>query len=91
MNDTLVAWATGFTLGLLIATFLMLIKTSTAVSRTERKVNALLRHSGVDFAVAAAHEARALMQAGNKIEAIKVYREMTGASLADAKAAVEKL
>ncbi len=34
---------------------------------------------------------RATMRAGNKIEAVKLYREFTGAGLADAKEAVEKI
>jgi ribosomal protein L7/L12 len=34
---------------------------------------------------------RELLNVGNKIEAIKVYREETGAGLAEAKAAVEEL
>ena len=33
----------------------------------------------------------ALVQAGNKLEAIKRYRELTGADLATAKVAVEQL
>lgn len=36
-------------------------------------------------------EVRSLLNARRKIEAIKVYREDTGASLADAKAAVERI
>ena len=91
MNETVMAWVSGCTLGLLFAAFLIIIKSNAAVGRLERKVDALLRNAGVDFAAAAAHEAKALMQAGDKIGAIKVYREMTGASLAEAKAAVEKL
>jgi Ribosomal protein L7/L12 C-terminal domain len=36
-------------------------------------------------------EVRSLMKAGNKIAAIKVYREITGVGLAEAKEAVEKM
>jgi ribosomal protein L7/L12 len=36
-------------------------------------------------------EARRLVAAGRKIEAIKIYREATGTGLAEAKAAVERL
>jgi hypothetical protein len=36
-------------------------------------------------------EVRSLMKAGNKIAAIKVYREITGVGLAEAKQAVESM
>ena len=36
-------------------------------------------------------ELRALIESGQKIEAIKRYREMTGAGLAEAKEAVEAI
>jgi ribosomal protein L7/L12 len=36
-------------------------------------------------------EVYALLQAGHKVEAIKVYREATGVGLAEAKAAVENI
>ena len=36
-------------------------------------------------------EIRALLQARNKIAAIKLYRERTGASLAQAKAVIDEL
>jgi ribosomal protein L7/L12 len=38
-----------------------------------------------------AAEVRALLTAGRKIEAIKLYRERTGAGLAEAKQAVERI
>jgi ribosomal protein L7/L12 len=62
------------------------------ISRMERKLNALLRHHGVDLTQGAPLSDRVKQLAGDpsqKIEAIKVYREETGAGLAEAKDAVE--
>jgi ribosomal protein L7/L12 len=91
MSDTIVAWMNGLTLGLIIITFFILAKIGATVARFDRKVDALLRHSGVDLSKLASQEVEALMKAGRKIEAIKAYRELTGASLAEAKAAVERM
>jgi hypothetical protein len=62
------------------------------VGRIERKLNALLRHYGVDPTQGLPLSDRVKQLAGDpsrKIEAIKVYREETGAGLAEAKEAVE--
>lgn len=91
MPETIAAWASGFSLGLLVVAFWLVAKTSASVARQERKLDALLRHSGVDLSTLAVREAEALVRAGRKIEAIKVYRELTGTGLAEAKAAVEQL
>jgi ribosomal protein L7/L12 len=91
MPEMIAAWASGFALGLLLIAILMNAKTSASVARLERKVDALLKQSGIDLAAVAVREAEALVKAGRKIEAIKLYREMTGAGLAEAKAAVENL
>lgn len=61
------------------------------LARIERMLDALVRHSGLDLNAAADKQARELVLAGKKIEAIKVYREFTGAGLAEAKAHVEGL
>ena len=91
MPEMVAAWASGFSLGLLVVAFMLIAKTSASVTRMERKLDALVKHSGIDLATAAAREAAELMKAGRKIEAIKLYRDLTGAGLAEAKAAVEKL
>ncbi len=58
--------------------------------RSERKLNALLRHFSIDPAPGLSDRVRDLARDPmRKIEAIKVYREETGASLAEAKEAVE--
>ena len=67
----------------------------------ERKVEFLLQELGLEGKVNA-YESRAnrsalspeiltLVRQGRKIEAIKLYREKTGASLMEAKAAIDKL
>jgi hypothetical protein len=58
----------------------------------ERKLNALLRHHGVDPTQGLLLSDRVKQLAadpGRKIEAIKVYCEETGAGLAEAKEAIE--
>jgi ribosomal protein L7/L12 len=58
----------------------------------ERKLNALLKHHGVDPTQGLGLSDRVKQLAADparKIEAIKVYREETGAGLAEAKEAVE--
>jgi hypothetical protein len=58
----------------------------------ERKLNALLRHHGVDPTQGLPLSDRVRQLAADpstKIEAIKVYREETGAGLAEAKEVIE--
>ena len=87
--ETVVAWFVGFALG--FAVIAILTKVAAGVARTERKVDALVRHSGVDMVNLANQEVESLVKAGRKIDAIKAYRDLTGASLAEAKAAVERM
>lgn len=62
------------------------------LARIEGKIDQLMRHAGLEEPpVPAQDEVQALLLEGRKIEAIKVYRRATGASLAEAKAVVEKL
>ncbi len=68
-----------------------------AVERLERKVDFILKHLNLEFDEANAPEpaymveARDLIRRGNKIQAIKIYREHTGLGLAEAKAAIDAL
>jgi len=65
-----------------------------ALALLERKVDFLMNKLGVAYVDAQppGHaEVIALLQAGEMIPAIKRYRELTGASLAEAKNAVEAL
>ncbi len=58
----------------------------------EQKMDLILNHAGIQLPPpAASPDVLSWLQAGMKIQAIKVYREETGASLRDAKEAVEDL
>jgi hypothetical protein len=62
------------------------------LERVERRLNLLLRHFNIDTAPGSQLSERVRRLADDparKIEAIKVYRDETGAGLAEAKAAVE--
>ena len=62
------------------------------VARIERKLNLLLRQHGIDPSAGASLSDRVKEIArdpAKKIQAIKIYREETGAGLADAKEAIE--
>jgi len=76
------------------------------IDRLERQVQYLLRYVGVDPDAAAADttafgagpvppgaspEIVALVRSGKPIQAIKVYRQMTGAGLKEAKDAIDRL
>lgn len=62
------------------------------LNRLEGKVDLLLKHAGLEEPpLPRQDEVVALVRAGKKIEAIKVYREATGVGLAEAKSAVERL
>lgn len=57
----------------------------------ERKIDAVLEHLGVPIIEPGFEQVEELLRQGRKIQAIKVYRERTGAGLAEAKDAVERL
>lgn len=63
------------------------------LSRVEAKLDLILQHLGIAPADAVAErlsaEVRTLADGGDKIKAIKAYRDQTGAGLKDAKEAVE--
>jgi len=60
-------------------------------SRLERKVDLILKHLGIDPNQGVDEKIMELMKAGQKIEAIKLYREQTGVGLKEAKDYVEGL
>lgn len=72
---------------------------SARLERVERKLDALLEQLGIapedvvpdPVSDPRFGEVRELVAAGRKIEAIKVYRELTGAGLFDAKVAVDEM
>lgn len=67
------------------------------VARLERKIDFILQHLDLEYdeqdepTPAYIGQIKSLLQRGNKIEAIKIYREATGVGLAEAKAAVEAI
>ena len=88
------------TFWLVVAIFLLVVGSSwTAagsnngrrLARLERKVDLILKHLGIDPNQGVNLEVRELMKAGQKIQAIKLYREQTGVGLKEAKDYVESL
>jgi ribosomal protein L7/L12 len=61
------------------------------LGRLERKLDAVLDHLGIKYEEKLSSRVRESLQKGDKIGAIKAYREETGAGLAEAKEAVERL
>jgi Ribosomal protein L7/L12 C-terminal domain len=63
------------------------------LARVEAKLDLLLKHAGIayDPKVAVPPGVQDALQRGNKIEAIKLYREATGLGLAEAKEEVEAI
>ncbi len=61
------------------------------LARLERKLDAILEHLGINYQEKLSPRVRESLQKGDKIGAIKAYREETGAGLAEAKATVERL
>lgn len=65
---------------------------STKVFHLEQQLQFLYRHLGIEYRdPEGLDDVGAAISRGSMIEAIKLYREKTGASLADAKAAVDDL
>lgn len=64
------------------------------VAELERKLDFIYRKMGIEYVdnpgMADSHII-SLLRNGNKLEAIKAYRELTNADLAEAKRAVEKI
>jgi Ribosomal protein L7/L12 C-terminal domain len=77
--------------GLLLMANFMSPKARGNNSRLERKVDLILKHLGIDPNQGVNEKIVELMKAGQKIEAIKLYRVQTGAGLKDAKDYVESL
>jgi ribosomal protein L7/L12 len=90
-------------IGLATAVVLVLVAVSASVSRREterrqvrlalieRKLDAVLDHLGVEVPEPHLQQIEALLRRGKTIEAIKAYREATGAGLREAKEAVDRL
>jgi ribosomal protein L7/L12 len=64
------------------------------LARLEKKTDAIMQHLGLEYeppAPGGSDTVLSLIRAGKKIEAIKIYREETGAGLKEAKDAVEAI
>ncbi|MEV4445784.1 MULTISPECIES: ribosomal protein L7/L12 [Streptomyces] len=61
------------------------------IARVEKKLDRILDHLGLAEADPELEQVAALARDGRKIQAIKVYREVTGAGLKEAKDAVDRL
>ncbi|MBD3006224.1 MULTISPECIES: ribosomal protein L7/L12 [unclassified Streptomyces] len=59
--------------------------------RVERKLDLILGHLDIQVAEPGLERVAALVREGKKIEAIKVYRQLTDADLKEAKEAVERM
>lgn len=65
------------------------------INELEDRLKALYRHLNLEYSDPGADPAmspqvREALRRGNKIEAIKIYREMTGVGLAEAKDVIDK-
>ncbi len=65
------------------------------ISELEDKLQFLYRRLNIDYTdpnsdPALVHQVQEALRRGNKIEAIKIYRELTGVGLAEAKQAIER-
>ncbi|MFG2362682.1 ribosomal protein L7/L12 [Streptomyces mirabilis] len=61
------------------------------IARVEKKLDRILDHLGLAEADPELEQVAALAREGRKIQAIKAYREVTGAGLKEAKDAVDRL
>ncbi|MBT2506299.1 ribosomal protein L7/L12 [Streptomyces sp. ISL-98] len=66
-------------------------RTTRNVARLERKIDLILGQLGIQEADPELDRVNALLRDGKKIPAIKLYREITGADLVEAKNAVERM
>ncbi|CAL9489404.1 hypothetical protein ACWDMR_28590 [Streptomyces althioticus] len=68
-----------------------LTRSDRRVARVERKLDAVMRHLGLEEEVPRKDEILALVRDGKQVQAIKLYRETTGAGLREAKQAVDAM
>ena len=65
------------------------------INELEDRLKLLYRHLNLEYSDSASDpllspQIQAALRSGNKIEAIKLYREMTGVGLAEAKQAIDR-
>ncbi|MFF7854470.1 ribosomal protein L7/L12 [Streptomyces sp. NPDC007904] len=68
-----------------------LSRTDRRIARVERRLDQVLAHLGIDEDLPRRDEIERLVREGRKVQAVKVYREATGAGLVEAKEAVDRL
>ncbi|GHG06604.1 hypothetical protein ACIQUO_15440 [Streptomyces albogriseolus] len=68
-----------------------LTRSERRVARVERKLDAVMRHLGLEEEVPRRDEILALVRDGKQVQAVKLYREATGAGLLEAKQAVDAM
>lgn len=68
-----------------------LTRSERRVARVERKLDAVMRHLGLEEEVSRRDEILALVRDGKQVQAVKLYREATGAGLLEAKQAVDAM
>jgi len=91
MPEQSAAWLSLFLLALVVVALWAVARIDATVRRAERKLDILMKCSGYDPAQIATLEAQALVRAGRKAEAVRLYRELTGVSRAEAVAIIEGL
>lgn len=60
-------------------------------ARIERKLDVVMGHLGLQEEIPGLDDVRALVREGKQVQAVKLYRENTGADLVEAKQAVDRL
>ncbi|MFF5799952.1 hypothetical protein [Streptomyces albogriseolus] len=68
-----------------------LTRSERRVARVERKLDVVMRHLGLEEEVPRRDEILALVRDGKQVQAVKLYREATGAGLLEAKQAVDAM
>jgi ribosomal protein L7/L12 len=91
MGDTMTWALLGVLLALAAVNQNKLHQLERAIDGLRRRLDDIAAHLHVTASVTVPPEIAGLLQAGRKIEAIKVYRAATGAGLAEAKEAVERM
>jgi len=87
---------TGLLVAILVLVFLSLLargggNVSARLPSMERKLDLILTNLGIDPNQGLDQQITELVRSGQKIEAIKLYREQTGVGLKEAKDYVERL
>ncbi|WP_093799636.1 hypothetical protein [Streptomyces sp. Wb2n-11] len=66
-------------------------RTNHRIARLEQKIDRVMEHLGIHESDPAMDQVAALAREGKKIQAVKLYRDITGADLLEAKNAVDRL